>query len=153
MTAEIQRGESDLFWTKHLKSKLIVLGNKLGYITCTAGFLGDAQREWLYDLVWYKNDEKNYLQEVPLVMESEWGRKLDDIKYDFEKLLMANCEVKLMICQDGGETLTSLVNYFESSIKAFKNSSNACIYIIAVFENENYSFYIVKYNHLGDLLT
>jgi len=55
--------------------------------------------EWLFDLVAYTNNDEGSLRTVELALESELSaRKEHDLKVDFEKLLAANCERKVMIC-------------------------------------------------------
>ena len=53
---------------------------------------------WLYDLVWLKYDENKSLIDAPLVMESEWDGK-NDVKDDFQKLLLARSKYRVMIFQ------------------------------------------------------
>ena len=63
--------------------------------------------EWLYDVTWLKYERQRdglewpatALIEAPLVAECEWGRgkNLEYIVEDFEKLLLARADVRLMI--------------------------------------------------------
>ena len=62
--------------------------------------------EWLFDLHWYTDGKNPYTTlTLPLVMECEWQQKrkgdkvnkFSGIKYDFQKLLVANAELRLMI--------------------------------------------------------
>jgi hypothetical protein len=150
-TNNIDKGKSDSEWTKYIKRQLINIGDKYNYKTCTSGVEG-ADTEWLYDLVWYKSNHEKNLEHISLIVECEWLRTLDDIRYDFEKLLLANCNLKLMICQDGRETLDNLKAYFSKSIRAFKNITNDCIYMVAIFENDKYLFKVIKYDNKGALI-
>lgn len=65
--------------------------------TIRAGGQNGFEQEWLYDLIWYKRNEIG-ISNVELIMESELSRNIDEIIYDFEKLLLANSRLKLMIC-------------------------------------------------------
>ena len=55
--------------------------------------------EWLFDVTClrYHSDGYGYLKRVPLVAESEWSRRIDDIYSDFEKLLVACADVRVMV--------------------------------------------------------
>src|SRR3954452_24202046 len=73
----------DLKWTQGLKKALCTLGSDYGYKVCTSTEKKDFENEWLYDLVWYKEDGGHFLIDVPLVVESEWKKNLEkDIKFD-----------------------------------------------------------------------
>src|SRR6266481_9092664 len=61
----------DRVWTVAIKRSLIALGKKKGYSVCTSGFPDDCEREWLFDLVWYRNEPPEHLREIGLVLESE----------------------------------------------------------------------------------
>jgi|GEM_PF-5063038 len=61
--------------------------------------------EWLYDLVWYtsvidkyENRDIERTTSIPLVMECEWDATLDAIALDFDKLLVANADLRVMVC-------------------------------------------------------
>lgn len=96
---------------------------------------------WLYDLVWFVNNEDGYLTKVPLVLESEMSdRKYNALKYDFEKLLLANAELKIMICFGQGNfnypaNVNELINSFESSVKAFTHLSLPSRILILIWED------------------
>ncbi|WP_153796431.1 hypothetical protein [Foetidibacter luteolus] len=85
-------------WTREMKKALGNLGKSRGFKICAACKDEDFETEWLYDLIWYKENLKGNLIEVPLAVESEWSMGWKHIKFDFEKLLVANATLKLMIC-------------------------------------------------------
>ena len=82
---------------------------------------------WLYDLVWFVNDQDGFLETVPLVLESEMSdRNYNNLKYDFEKLLLANSNLKIMICfgpgnQNYPENINELIKSFEKSVNTYKH--------------------------------
>ena len=57
---------------------------------------GKIGGEWLYDLTFLEYDDE-CLKRVPLVAESEWNDRKDKIFEDFEKLLVARADVRVMI--------------------------------------------------------
>src|SRR5436190_1674783 len=101
-------GKGDREWTTAIKRSLISLGHSKGYSVCAAGFPEECEREWLYDLVWYRNEPKDHLREIGLIVESEWSRYPQYIRFDFEKLLMGKSPLKLMVFQDHRNNLQEL---------------------------------------------
>lgn len=97
---------SDHFWTNTIKEELCVAGSRRGFYTCaTVDSRCADYGEWLYDLCWldYGPDgflpdaEYRQLRSVALAMESEWKTCDRDLLDDFEKLLQAKAQLKLMI--------------------------------------------------------
>ncbi len=84
---------SDRVWTKGLVSRLGELGKEQKYSIFRSG-----QGGWLYDLVWQKRTDGR-LTGLPLVLESEWRANDKAIDYDFQKLLVARADHRVMICQ------------------------------------------------------
>lgn len=142
-----------------IKYNMVKLGHKLGYRVYANG-LNDEQkkeqldlhkfvnREFLFDIHWYK-DKKNefYMPEtISLVAESELGdrRKGDMSKlknpavmFDFQKLLVANAELRLLIFKVKNITeLDALETYFEKSIAAYKLLEKGSIFLFACFVHE-----------------
>lgn len=122
--------------------------------------LGDkfVNREWLYDLVWYEDDQDKFytIKKTLLTAESEWTYRrpkdnVDDnygaIKYDFQKLLLSNAELKLMIFRVSGKTkqdikqkLIDLYNYFNNAIDKYEQMESGEFLFIAFCDKEK-SFY------------
>lgn len=81
--------------------------------------------EWLYDFVWREFDEQNNLKKVVLTMEIEVSDKY--FKYDFNKLLQADSEYKIMVFQvkstqeleDVFSSLHSAIQAYESRVKSY----------------------------------
>lgn len=113
----------DKIWTNRLKERIGDLGQRLKYEVAVGGFRDKFEREWLYDIVWYVEDEKNRLISVPLIVESEWDRRYSGIKYDFEKLLVGNADRRLLICQSKPDEVDSLLEKFKEAINAFQENS------------------------------
>jgi hypothetical protein len=90
----------DKLWTGDLILRLGELGKRLGYYVCAPQCreLENGQGGWLYDLVWLKNNE-GCLIGLPLVLETEWSSRKGYIDDDFQKLLVARAEHRVMICQ------------------------------------------------------
>jgi hypothetical protein len=63
--------KSDKEWTQLIKKRLGELGVNSDYSIATGGFQEDFEREWLYDMTWYKEigEGKNKrLTNIPLVV-------------------------------------------------------------------------------------
>ena len=114
LAADLADGE----WTKLLKRKLGSLASEQGYITSTSGVDGRFFGEWLFDLIWYADDSDGHLVELKLVLESEW-RTWDAIWYDFEKLLVAKCEHKVMVFQASDKHFATYIDGMTSAIDRF----------------------------------
>lgn len=124
-------------WTEEIKNSLAQLGEYKGYDICTATKGKEYQSEWLYDLVWYKEDTQGFLIDVPLVVESEWGKHLvKDIKFDFEKLLLSRSYLKLMICNCQEKNRDNYLQYFQKAINVCPLVTKGDLYLIAILKLE-----------------
>ena len=107
--------------------------------------------EWLYDLHWYEDGAEPYTTLcLPLVMECEWNprRKGDPkvpfsgIKYDFQKLLVSNAELRLMIFKVKKlSDLDELDSYFKSNIKNYKHLETGAKFLFVAFYDKDKTFY------------
>lgn len=107
--------------------------------------------EWLYDMVCYRYDNEHYaLNDTILVMESEWKGKryasngqdgndpYGEVKYDFQKLLLANADVKLMVYRyhkenyGGGD---SIQQYFQRRIDNYRQGRVSDLYLFACYSS------------------
>lgn len=149
----IEKGSGDGRWTYHVKKCVLEIGLDDGYRVCTSGFPELADQEWLYDLVWFNNTDDPFLKEVGLVMESEWSAYLDQIRYDFEKLHLANAPLKVLICQSCGRTFESMQEHFSRSIKAYDQIQKDSLYLINIFLNSEYKFEHFILNAAGEVVS
>lgn len=122
-------------WTKSIKKVLANLGVNNDCEVATSGFNGKYENEWLYDLIWYINDEKGNLKNLPLVVESEWSRSFNDIKYDFEKLLVTNAEHWLFICNSKPDQIDELFTYFKNAVKTYSLLNTGSRFLIAIMDD------------------
>lgn len=100
----------------------------------TGGFPKYFEKEWLFDMTWYKENEKGQLIELVMVLESEWDTSFVGIKYDFEKLLICKCPLKVMVCQWPKADIQNLFDKIESSINAFGSSTDET-YLLVVLDS------------------
>lgn len=145
----MKKAKGSAEWTTQLKEDLGVLGEKHGWTVCTAGFKGRFESGWLYDLIWYK-EEEGHLSEVYLVLESEWGWSRAHIKYDFEKLLLAKSTLKVMIFQGNNRRVNPHFEFLEQGILAFTKLQSADeIYLLIAYNDDTGEFEIRQYNGMG----
>ena len=122
-----------------------MLGHELGFKTSIGGFPEQFEPEWLFDVVWYIENSNGQLLNVPLVVESEWDKKYGGIKYDFEKLLLANAERRLMICQAKESYQINLIENLLNAVNVYKhNTGNR--YLIAILNcdtDDKFTFHLI----------
>jgi hypothetical protein len=136
-------------WTTIFKDslgKLVIGSNLIQYPNSKYG-------EWLVDLCW--SEETENWQEtfcgLKLACEIEWSTKIDNIIYDFQKLLVVNAEIKLFIYQYTKNEKREEIN--KKLFKAFspfvKNSPEI---IIAASGNNTKELYIYSLSKKGIIL-
>lgn len=122
-------------WTCECLYALASLGVDDGYGVCPHP--SNMRGAWLYDLIWYK-EEKNdtiwpkRITDVVLALESEWSPYLGEIRYDFQKLIQAKAQLKMLICGDIGE---SGIKALEDDIEAFEPKDSSETYLFAVYNS------------------
>jgi hypothetical protein len=88
---------NDADWTLETFKELTLIGDAAGYEVRYTNKAAD-HREWLWDLVWLERSSSGRaLSRLRLAVESEWT--LQNVVYDFEKLLVAHSPLRLMIFQ------------------------------------------------------
>jgi hypothetical protein len=133
----------DSNWTYGIKHRLMNLGWKHDYQVSAGGFPGECEPEWLYDMVWYREEgegEDKRLTEVALVVESEWKSDFRNIKYDFEKLLVANASLRLMICQAKPQYKEDRMAYFKNAVAQYRYGRKGDTFLIALLDKESEKF-------------
>ncbi len=139
MTSRLQRIRKydNPTWTKEVKKELTKLGQSKGYYVCTHSVKFSDWGEWLYDLCWIQQkDDSTYplLKKFVLALESEWKTDDNSIIEDFQKLLVCNAEIKVMIFQCKPE----LKKYMIKSIKHIGDDQSK--YILACFNPDKGEF-------------
>lgn len=124
---------------KGVFKSLAELGEQLGYDICSSSCHREYSGGWLYDLIWYTNDKSNQLSSLPLIVECEWRKKYDAIKYDFEKLLVGKAKYKIMLFQATGDKIWEYVDKMKAGIDAFGGCKNE-VYILVCFDEKDWEF-------------
>ena len=114
---------------------------------------GFKKAEWLYDLHWFEEKKKSHYQQtsLPLVVECEWdwlrkkdksGDKYSAIKWDFQKLLVANADLRVLIFQlrdkDGQDLNKKLDEYFTETITGYRNLPVGSKFLFVAFDKDGF---------------
>ena len=138
-------------FTNQLKIIVGDLGEELGYEIATNCKKEYNEKEWLFDLVWYKmaeNENENIVSSVDLVLESEISCKtFKDFKIDFDKLLIATKSTKIMIFTKVNESLIARIkNYVQLSLNISNDYTKGNeIHLILWDENDTGEFYLTTF--------
>ena len=140
-------------WNEGVKQELVRRGRENGYRTCASGIPDDAPAacqpdwcEWLYDLVWLDAPDQMFaVNRLPLVAEIEWGNE-GDVWDDFQKLLVARADVRVMVFDER----RGLVERLTRQIELFTESVAGDRYLLASYVD--YRFTVVEYK-VSDLPT
>ncbi|MBB4804949.1 hypothetical protein HNP38_000221 [Chryseobacterium defluvii] len=110
--------------------------------------------EWLYDLHWYTEADEPYIPtSLPLVVECEWNpkRKGDNIvpysgiKYDFQKLLVANADLRLMIfIIKKDNDIFELDQYFDRAIDNYAHLKPNSKFLFIAFDERIKGFHYIN---------
>lgn len=110
-------------------------------------YMDDTITECLYDMVWYTPKPQDYLPhkyrsilfgDIHLVLECEWKKAIVEIMYDFQKLVQARAERRVMIFQadDTDKTMDLMTDYANSS----GHSLSGDRYLFAGYERRDAKF-------------
>lgn len=137
---DLGKGRGDTDWTVELMRVIGTLGLEQGWAVCASKCRELFDGGWLYDLTWYRNGPNDHLRELGLVLESEWRRNLEFIKFDFEKLLAAKAPIKVLVFQDCNGNLPQLWSFLETGIACFKPQGLHETYILAAYQEDKHEF-------------
>lgn len=123
---------------RDIKTPLAEEGQRLGFQVLPAGSRG----EWLYDLVWRRLDANRNLIGLPLAVEIEVSdNRLWGIRYDFNKLLQAQAEHKLMVFQvQTQEEVEAVFERLQESIDVYPHGA-PCRYLLCGWSTRQNAFH------------
>lgn len=136
---------SDATWTKEIKKRLVTLGKKYNFYTYASSTDGVNGGEWLFDLTWLIYNDK-FLRSVKLALESEW--KIDGVDDDFQKLLLARAEIRVLIFQSKNKTSFSekLID-LKKQISYYNDSNKGDVYLFSCWIDDTKEFNHEIYVH------
>jgi len=152
---DLCKTDSRRAWTKIVKRAIVDLGHEKNQKVYANGFSDDEVKgigygfvntEMLYDVHWYTEQNNVFYtpEKLTLVVESEWEKnrknpknnkiKYSSVKYDFQKLLVAIADLRLMIFKISNEIdLHELQEDFQKSINTFKGLKPSDRFLIVAF--------------------
>lgn len=128
-------------WTEKVLTTLCKLGEKLDYKTRATG-VPDGGSEFLYDAIWINTDSGNRICSVPMVAECEWGN-LEQVSYDFQKLLLARSKVRVMVYWTGAnrEIQEGLFDRLLEQVKTFNGTMGDTYLLIGRLPENTFQFH------------
>jgi hypothetical protein len=132
---QVPKNSNNSTWTKGILELVRNVGRSQSENYSFCPDPDENQSEWLYDLIWYENNTKNCLINVPLVLECEWSYNWGHVKYDFEKLLIANAQYRVMICQMGKNEMSQWWENFEATIDGYMPLNKGSRFLIAILDD------------------
>lgn len=138
--AEARDSRSNDVWTRTLMKHVGQLGQLLKW-SVASGRYPDADHlgDWLFDMTWYHADEQDQLLSLGLVLESEWGRYWADIRFDFEKLLIADAPIKVMVFEEVEDSVI-LFERLKERIKTYRGMRSGHTFLFACFKGVTRDF-------------
>jgi hypothetical protein len=134
---------SDRRWTVELVAALGELGRQQKFDVCASGWSlrdGHCWGEWLYDLSWLEMKDGHVI-DVPMILESEWNLKRDEIEADFGKLLLGRADRRVMVFQQpNAAKVDEIVSYLKECIAKFKRTAIGDRYMFLGYDIATKSF-------------
>ncbi|HMU88272.1 MAG TPA: hypothetical protein PKC11_11700 [Agitococcus sp.] len=132
-------------WTSAVKRSLCDLAASKNLASCASIDNADYS-EWLYDVVWLETQEgakdTTNVIDCVLVCESEWGN-VGHIRDDFQKLLLAKADYRLMIFQANSlDGFNKILLQLKEQICLFKKSviSDRYLFVGYIINEERFEY-------------
>lgn len=134
-------GEKDR--TEYIKKNIGSIGQQYkeeGWSVWAGGCTYREHGEWLFDMTWLQYSDK-FLLSVPLVLESEWERSIDDIMDDFQKMLLAKADHRVMIFRAKTEKKgIDIIEELIKQVETFHHTEPCDRYLFAFWCDETTKF-------------
>ncbi len=140
-----KRQHSRKEWTQNIKYKLVELAHANKFYACCSGVPSADWGEWLYDLVVLRyagNSSNDVIESTELVVESEWDRDDVSILIDFQKLLLSNADIKLMVYYKNNTIRDTL----EQLVRRYAKSNGTFLLAFLPGDDEDVVFYSIRGN-------
>ncbi len=143
-------GKSVSDWTKEVKTALCkacreALKDARQSVKLFASGVDDAADggEWLFDVTCLLYDEKGFIRRVPLVAESEWGLRTA-VEDDFEKLLLARADVRVMVVdRNYWDSTEDVVAELRPYVAAYEDGTPSDTYLLAAWTRDGFEYRVI----------
>jgi hypothetical protein len=123
------KGATNKPWTAAIKKQLED-GKPSDCEACATGY-GYHSAEFLYDLIWIRRDNGT-IRDVIMVLECEWG--IGQEIYDFQKLLLARANLRVMVFQGNSAQREQLIPQMKNQIDRFEKTQLGDLYLFACWD-------------------
>ena len=145
-------------WTKRIFERLTKKAyNKYNYwVWANPNGEDMTINEWLYDMVWYKSTDGKIIEELKMILESEWKKDFNSHQYDFQKLIQSKCKLKIFMFRVGTETdVITRIKELIKLVKEYDTSNSKETYLFAGWDDNDdssgFSYYQYFKNDLEQL--
>jgi len=145
MQGSREKQHSRMQWTQNIKLELVELAHKHKLYVCCNGVSSADWGEWLYDLVvlrYANNDSNSEIESTSLVVESEWDSDDLSILIDFQKLLLSNADIKLMVYYKNN----TIRNILEHLVRHYARSNGIFLFAFLPGDDDEVIFHELRGN-------
>ena len=137
-------------WTKEVKTTLCqacreALKDSGQRVKLFASGVGDEADggEWLFDVTCLLYDEEGFIHRVPLVAESEWGLRTE-VGDDFEKLLLARADVRVMVVdRNYWDSTEDVAAELAPYVAGYLDGTPADTYLLAAWTRDGFEYRVI----------
>lgn len=149
-----RKSAADPVWTLRIKQALVAAAEEepVKLYRCASDCADADWGEWQFDLCWLARAGEGRgadpLRRIVLAVESEWG-DWGDVEDDFEKLMAARADLRLMIFQEASEVrCEALARRLADLVRAFEQGHPSDRYLLAAYDNSADTF--LRFDLSGD---
>ncbi len=117
-------------WTAAIMFEVLKAGNRLKYSVWVRRCSDEMTSEWLWDMTWLHFAGGDNLLGIPLALESEWNLNLNEILWDFRKLLVSRADLRVMIFQASVHTASDRLDRLVQEIRQYSGTRQGDRYLL-----------------------
>ena len=146
---------SEIQWTSATLNSLYRIGQRFGCsVWVSSRFANEQDIDGGEYVIWINYDKNGFLESGPVVAEYEWG-KLDGVKDDFEKPLLARAAIRVVVfdgmyCKNGAE---AIANKICDWVGAYEGSQKGDKFLLVGYEGDEtfwcFRYFIILVNESG----
>jgi hypothetical protein len=141
--SQLNPDQSEIAWRNTVKGVISKLGEQHGYTVL--GLPESLDREWVFDLCWYRDGEGGKPCELALALQAEWQMDYTFVHGFFHQLLPAKSKFKVMIFRAKGWTqMERYITLAEEIEYAHSTGGTNEIYLLVCFNEDAWDFQIKR---------